>query len=29
VRKYGIAAEDVFADDRMVIPSVLGEDDDE
>jgi hypothetical protein len=29
VRKYGIEAEDVFADDRMVIPSVLGEDDDE
>jgi hypothetical protein len=29
VRKYGIEAEDVFADDRMVVPSVLGEDDDE
>jgi hypothetical protein len=29
VRKYGVEAEDVFADDRMVIPSVLGEDDDE
>jgi hypothetical protein len=29
VRKYGIESEDVFADDRMVIPSVLGEDDDE
>ncbi|MFC0115478.1 hypothetical protein [Kibdelosporangium aridum] len=29
VRKYGIEAEDVFADGRMVMPSVLGEDDDE
>jgi hypothetical protein len=29
VRKYGVEAEDVFADDRMVIPSVLGEDDEE
>lgn len=29
VRKYGVEAEDVFGDERLVIESVLGEDDDE
>ncbi|PPK67886.1 PPE domain-containing protein [Actinokineospora auranticolor] len=27
VRKYGVDSDDVFGDDRLVIPSVLGEDD--
>ncbi|HVK20278.1 MAG TPA: hypothetical protein VM677_02850 [Actinokineospora sp.] len=27
VRKYGIDSDDVFGDDRLVIPPVLGQDD--